>query len=426
MGLYRRRFWVVALVALLVCPAGAVGMTLEDLQIHGFISQGFLYSTDDADFLAKDSHKGTLEFNEMAINFSATPTDDLSVGMQLAAFDLGTIGNDEVMVDWAFGDYSFRDYLGLRAGIIKIPLGLYNDVRKIDMVRTSILLPTSVYPEWFREAFARIKGVGLYGTLPGNISYQALYGTVDIQTDGGLSDGLESLMEGLGGMDTNYTDTNCAYAGKLQWDAPVGLKLAASVYTLDGLETNMNSINYIDPAPLGLPLPVYLPVAMDAYMRFEPITTWVLSAEYITDRLTLAAEYAEYDLEFNVDITTNLDPAFSAFMGIPPRVGDKTTMQGYYGSASYRVLDNLEVGTYYSEFYYDKDDHDGGKYAAKYGLPKYNSWLKDTCLSARYDISPNWCAKIEGHLMDGTYLALGAPAGVDSWELYAAKLTYSF
>jgi len=86
-----------AMAVFLLLPASAGGMTLEDLQIHGFISQGFLYSTDDVDFLAEDSHEGTFEFNEMAINFSATPTDDLSVGVQLAAFDLGTIGNDEVM-----------------------------------------------------------------------------------------------------------------------------------------------------------------------------------------------------------------------------------------------------------------------------------------------------------------------------------------
>ncbi|MFZ5562533.1 MAG: hypothetical protein ACOZBW_00660, partial [Thermodesulfobacteriota bacterium] len=132
------------MIALCALPVGAGGITMDDIKVHGFISQGYLYSTKDMAFLVDDSYDGSFEFNEMAINFSAAPTDDLSVGLQLAAFDLGKIGNDEVQVDWAFGDYSFRDYLGFQAGIMKIPFGLYNDVRKIDMVRTSILLPNSV------------------------------------------------------------------------------------------------------------------------------------------------------------------------------------------------------------------------------------------------------------------------------------------
>ncbi|ABW67803.1 hypothetical protein [Desulfosudis oleivorans] len=410
-----------AMAVFLLLPASAGGMTLEDLQIHGFISQGFLYSTDDVDFLAEDSHEGTFEFNEMAINFSATPTDDLSVGVQLAAFDLGTIGNDEVMVDWAFGDYSFRDYLGLRAGIMKIPFGLYNDVRKIDMVRTSILLPNSVYPEWFRESFARMKGVGLYGTLPGNISYQAMYGTVDIQADGGLAEGMETLNgSALGMMNTDSTDTDYAYAGKIQWDSAFGLKLGASLYALHGLKMDMNSTTYM-PAP---PLPVGLPLSTNLALDFEPIESYVLSAEYMIDRLTVMAEYVENDMEFTGNLTTNLDPVVSAAMGIPSRLGDKTTTQGYYGGASYRVLDQMEIGAYYSELYYDKSDHDGDTYAAKFGVAKHNAWLKDTCLSARYDFSANWCAKIEAHLMDGGFMASGADA--KNWELYAAKLTYSF
>jgi len=417
---YATRFWVVALVALFALPAAAVGMGLDDINIHGFVSQGYIYTTEDMDFLVADSHEGSFEFNEMALNFSARPMDDLSMGVQLAAFDMGNISNDEVQVDWAFGDYSFRDYLGIQAGIMKIPFGLYNEVRKVDMVRTSILLPTSVYPEWFRETFARIKGVGLYGTLPGNFSYHAMYGDVDIPTDGGLTDGLESLLADLG-MNTSGTEVDYAYAGKLQWDSPFGLKLAASLYTLDGLYLDMSGTGYL---PATAPLPVGLPLSVNGRLEFEPLEVYVLSAEYIKDRLTLAAEYAEYELDFSININSNLDAATSAFLGIPSRVGDKTTMQGYYGSIAYRVLDPLEIGAYYSETYYDKSDHSGDKFKAKFGRPEYDSWNKDICLSARYDISPNSCAKVEGHLIDGAYLAYSANARY--WEMYAAKLTYSF
>ncbi|MFZ5562502.1 MAG: hypothetical protein ACOZBW_00505, partial [Thermodesulfobacteriota bacterium] len=260
------------------------------------------------------------------------------------------------------------------------------------------------------------------GTLPGNISYQAMYGHVDIAADGGLADGMETLNGGaLGPMDTTSTDTDYAYAGKIQWDAPFGLKLAASLYTLRGLKMDMNSTTYLPAAP---PLPVGLPLSTSLALDFDPIESYVLSVEYVVDRLTLMAEYVENDMGFTADITTNLDPVVSALMGVPSRLGDKTTTQGYYGGASYRVLDQMEIGAYYSELYYDKSDHDGEKYAVKFSVPKHNAWLKDACLSVRYDISDNWCAKAEAHLMDGAFMASHADA--KDWELYAAKLTYSF
>jgi hypothetical protein len=413
---------VILVSVITVLPCAAADITTDDLHIHGFVSQGFLYTTKDMPFLAKDSGDGTFDFNEMAVNFSANPMDNLNLGMQLYAFDLGDVGNDSVEVDWAFGDYSLRDYLGVRVGIMKIPFGLYNEVRKVDMVRTSVLLPTSVYPEWFRETFARMKGVGLYGTLPGDISYQAMYGDVNIKGDGGLAEGMSILMSSLG-MEVNNVDTNFAYAGKLQWESPFGLKLAASYYALDGLQMYMDR-NIDLPAMVtgglaGLTSP------MKGNIEFnEPVESFVLSAEYMTDRLTLASEYTETELDFTIDIITTLDPAIVAAMQIPPRVSIKTTFQGYYASIAYRILDRLELGTYYSELYYDKSDHNGREYEKTYNKPDYNAWLKDICLSARYDFSPSWCGKLEAHLMDGSFFSMSSKR--KDWALYAAKVTYSF
>ena len=417
-----KKFNLLMVLLFLTIPCLSADAGLDGLNIHGFVSQGFLYTTKDMPFLAEDSGDGTFDFNELAVNFAVNPMDNLNLGMQLYAFDLGNVGNDSVDVDWAFGDYSLRNYLGVRVGIMKIPFGLYNEVRKIDMVRTSVLLPTSVYPEWFRETFARLKGVGLYGTLPGDISYQAMYGDVNIKGDGGLANGMTILMSSLG-MAVNEVDTNFAYAGKLQWESPFGLKLAASYYALDGLEMYMDR-NIDLPATItgglsGLTSP------MTGLIKFnEPVESFVLSAEYMTERLTLAAEYTETDLDFTVNINSNLDPAILAAIGIPPQLGIKTTFQGYYASIAYRVLERLELGAYYSELYYDKTDHNGDEYALAYRKPDYNAWLKDSCLSARYDFSHNWCGKLEAHVMDGSFFSMSSEH--KDWALYAAKVTYSF
>jgi hypothetical protein len=420
-----KTLFVVALITLMTMPVGAAEMTVSDMldsiQIHGFVSQGFMQSNHGQDFLIDDSHKGSFEFNEMAINFSSQLSDNLSLGMQLFGYDVGENGNDEVDVDWAFGDYAFRDYLGFRGGIMKIPFGLYNETRKLDMVHTSILLPTSVYPEWFRESFSRIKGGGIYGELPGGFSYQALAGTSPFEEEGGLADAFESLMADLG-MEVTSSDQDYTYTGQLQWESPFGLKLSASMFSMNNPELTMTSDLPLPPeftGGLGLTTP------LRADVEFEPFEVRVLSAEYMTGPLTLAAEYIEYDLDFTINISSIMDPATFALFPIPPRIDIDTTMQGYYGGAAYRVLDRLEVGAYYSEMYYDKHDKDGDDFVQTYpDKPRWGAWLKDTCLSARYDFSRNWCAKIEGHIMDGTFMALEDVAR--DWNLYAAKVTYNF
>ena len=57
------------------------------------------------------------------------------------------------------------DQLGFRAGRIKLPYGLYNQSRDVDMARTSVLLPQSVYSEVDRELLIAYEGVGLYGNV---------------------------------------------------------------------------------------------------------------------------------------------------------------------------------------------------------------------------------------------------------------------
>ena len=74
----------------------------DALQIHGFISQGFMMSNEN-NFLGQ-TKDGTFEFNEFGINFSTELTNELRVGMQIFARDLGYLGNEELTVDWAYGD----------------------------------------------------------------------------------------------------------------------------------------------------------------------------------------------------------------------------------------------------------------------------------------------------------------------------------
>lgn len=147
-------WWGVVLVLRML--AGPVSAAAWDdpwraLDIHGFISQGFLQS-DRNNFYA-DTEDGTFQFNEFGLNVSADVTDRLYAGLQLLSRDLGAIGNNSVELDWAQATYRWRAWLYLQAGCIKTPWGLYNETRDIDLLRTSIFLPPSLYSEDMRDAY---------------------------------------------------------------------------------------------------------------------------------------------------------------------------------------------------------------------------------------------------------------------------------
>src|SRR6267142_5985687 len=97
----------------------------DALEFHAFVSEGYLKSSDN-NYLA-DSKRGSFEFWEAGINATKQLTDRLRMGIQLFSRDLGPLGDYKAKVDWAYLDYNWKDWLGVRAGRIKLPFGLYND-----------------------------------------------------------------------------------------------------------------------------------------------------------------------------------------------------------------------------------------------------------------------------------------------------------
>src|SRR6266850_2792982 len=165
-------------------PAAAADLGLPgelgQLQVHGFISQGFLYTTDN-NYLANSS-RGSFEFTELGLNFTMQPLDRLTLGLQIFSHDLGPIGDYRATLDWYSVDYHWQDWLGIRAGRVKLPFGLYNDSSDVDSARTAILLPQSIYPAQNRDFLLAQTGVELYGYAglgrAGGLDYRLYAGTI--------------------------------------------------------------------------------------------------------------------------------------------------------------------------------------------------------------------------------------------------------
>ncbi len=381
-----------------------------DVEIHGFISQGYLKSSDYEYFLA-DTDDGTFEFNEIGINFGTDLTDNLRLGMQFMAKDLGTIGNDEITIDWAFADYRYRNWLGLRVGKIKKPGGIYNQSRDIDAARTCILLPSGIYEEKYREAVLASKGASIYGTLPGSIDYFGTFGIMNIPSDGGIVQSIEQALP----MRLSSIDTDPAFNGEIYWNTPLeGFRLGYT-YGEYMFVCNVSEV-YVDAAtaamleaaqglPPGSMPPGYYPPFLPSQAQFDvDVKVNILSVQYAYGDFVITSEART-----------------AAFVWSS---GMEYDDERYYVMASYRLTDWFEPGFYYSIWYNDKEDKDDE-----------TSYIKDFALCTRFDINDSWIVKLEGHMMDGLFSTnynelesyINDPTSLDpGWYLFAAKLSYSF
>jgi hypothetical protein len=326
------------------------------VDVHGFVSQGFILSTGN-NYLA-DSKRGSFEFNEVGINFTKALGDRLRVGVQLFARDLGAVGNYVPRFDWFSLDYRFADWLGIRAGRLKAPFGLYNEINDIDSARVPVILPQSVYPVLNRDILLAQTGGEIYGYVPikpaGALEYRFYGGTLFIDPP------IAQPPLSLKSFRVPYV-----VGGRLMWEAPFdGLRMGGSVQTL-----RMDTV-YTLPAAPGMPPPE---VSIGI-----PFVLWLGSFEYAAHDLLLAAEYGRW----SADLETTIGTVSKT---------DSVTNERYYAMAAYRVSPWFYPGVYYSHLVENVDK------------PMVRSnFQDDLALTFRFDLTAHWLVKLEGHYMHGT------------------------
>ncbi|HEX3695124.1 MAG TPA: hypothetical protein VH374_07015 [Polyangia bacterium] len=383
-GWARSLLGAVALVLVTPTAADATDSATDararDIQFHGFVSQGFLKTTAN-DYLI-DSSRGSSEFSEAGVNATAQLTDKLRVGLQMFAYELGTIGHFTAKADWFYLDYRVRDWVGVRAGRLKIPYGLYNDVSDIDAARVPALLPSSVYPFTNREYLLAQTGGELYGYVSlgrgGALDYRAYGGAVPLDVPPQTGAGIP--VTGLG---VPYI------AGfRLLWETPLdGLRIGASGVYLRVEVTGM------------LPPPTTtLNVKDNEYAGLGSI-------EYAAHDLLLAAEYGQTRVESHYD---------------PPLAPDATVVsEGGYVLSAYRATTWLQPALYYSLVYPNRNIRGGRE-----------NMQHDLSGTLRFDINEFWIVKLEAHYMRGTASVAGTlqarAAMPENWGLFVLKTTAYF
>ena len=388
-------------VGILICHSSlalAQEVDPDALQVHGFVSQGYIKTTKHNYLGQTERAQGSFDFTEVGINFTQPLGDKLRVGLQLFAHDLGTLGNYAPQLDWYYLDYRAFDWLGIRAGKTKLPWGLYNESNDVDAGRVPVLLPQSVYPVSSRESLFAQTGVELYGNVPldaaGSLEYRLYGGTIFINA--------QDASVQLRDFDVPYM-----LGGRLMWQAPVeGLQLGGSVQALrfdfDFTPTPEQTMQF--------EMAGQLPPDFDGVVRARiPLKMWVASAEYQWHGLLLAAEYGRQYLTYE----TNL---------LLPQT-DIINQNGYV-MASYQVMPWFTPGLYYSGMFPNIDEP---------GPTHRASYQHDVALTLRYDITPHWLVKLEGHFMHGTAGLNAQLNGVaskreleENWGVFLLKTTGYF
>ncbi len=423
-----QRSVLTGILTLILAGAAVAGSPGDPLQINGFVSQGYL-NTWDNNYLIPRSVNGSAEFTEVAITVVAQPQDKLRVGIQFLARNFGDTGNDFVSVDWAYGDYRWRDWMGVRLGKVKMPFGFYNEGRDVDMLRTSIFLPQSIYNETMRDFMLAYEGIGAYGNFGlgglGEGEYHVFGGTLNVpdptrgfwrQVYNTAGESLEDeigriVSEDLGAPATADFSQNTdqvvsfpwIYGGAITWNTPLeGLRLGAS--GLQGRFNFQGNVHYNVLVDRGAGNLDYLPVTlrMDETTNINHIA--VFGAEYLRDRWGLASEY------YHENIGSGSAASY-----------------GWYIQADWQAADRWALGAYYSLAQGDGEDIEA------LGLPDYYNWQKDLTLSLRVDLTDHWLFKIEHHTIDGVSMAsrrsldeeLSAPLE-QRWGMFSAKTTFHF
>ena len=425
------------IMSLLVCINADTCPAYDgDLYLHGFVSQGFFLSTEN-NYPIPNTITGSAEFNEVALNVYALPLDKLRIGIQFIARDLGDDGNSALYLDWAYGDYHWRDYLGVRFGKIKYPSGLYNYSRDVDMARTSILLPESVYTENWRDFTLAIQGMSIYGNRNirgiGEFDYDIFGGSLNVPNVNSaywldsFTASARGLLQSMGiqqsdsSVTVNYvidqvrgTSIRMPWAagGGLFWNTPLaGLRIGAT-FMAGRYEIDHTSTYVKISTPTDSTLEETFGNGFSKEQWYSDYEMDCYAIEYTLNRLTLVCEYARFIQKESYN-----------------HISD-----GFYVQAGYQYNERSSFSIYYSDYCNDTSDR-SGSYFEIIGWKKYFRWQKDLCLSGRIDITENWLFKLEGHFMNGAALvkrihnveSWDDPGKIkENWMLFAAKTTFHF
>lgn len=354
------------------------------LQIHGNVAEGVLYGSGN-NYLTADTTDGSAKWDEESLSVTSAVTDKFRVGAQVHSWALGQLGRQNIELDWAYGDYKFSSWFGIRAGQVKTPFGLYNEIQDVDAVTQWALLPQAIYPSDLRSFTLSHLG----GVLYGDIGLGKHRGTLSWSAFGGRraqrrNEGFVMTMTSMG---ISLDDCAGAMEGAdVRWKTPVDGLLVGAAYSSTDLSAPHASIG-------SIPMPVTTNIQQRQFY-----------SEYEKGKLTLATEWRFTPTRMTLGPIASNEP-----------------VRSWYAMASYHLTDKLTVGSYHS---YNRLFPQGGNGSNP------SNYLKDVTANTRYDFNRFFYAKLEAHYMDGNSMGFYQQVNPDGFQrvtrLMMARIGFVF
>lgn len=370
-----------------VLPYGVAAQELNSVQLHGFAQLNPIFTTAN-NFFGESRNSVSLEFWELGLNGSWRPTNNLLLSGQLTSRRAGSEDDGGVRVDYALLSYSVIDQpkasAGFRLGRVLNPLGFFNETRDVAFVRSSILLPQSIYFDRTRDLALSSDGVQLFANSTlgqGDLAFQLNWGLP--RTD----DHNRSERSLLGFDFPGKLEPRPSILGRLIYDY-VGGRLRFGVSS-GSVRVDYEPGSSLDPLPKG-------------EFEFQPL---IFSAQLNAENFSLTTEFGQRIFH-------------SKGFGRPDTT---TTGESGYLEALYRFTPKWEAFVRYDTLFVNREDRYGNQFAAAdaFGRPAHSRFAKDLGFGVTWRMNSSVLLRGEYHYADGTaWLPIADNPDYTEWERY--------
>lgn len=376
----------------------AQGLNTDQVQWHGFVSQG-LIQAPQTNFVNLDDTISS-ELTDLGVNMSWALTDKLRLAGQVVYLDGGQRYVKGTRLDYLFIDWTLHNdfdwQLDLFIGRFKNQHWLYSATRDVPFTRNAIVLPQSVYFDSFRDIAVGSDGVALKltrATSLGEVELNWSWGATNLSKQ--QSQILLSTLA-LGDAEQEYVHQASLFWRPEQSAWQWGISLLDSDFTYEKASQDYYS---------------------DGAMTVQRV---MLNARYAAEYWELSSEV----LQERVDLTDFYFPGFER----------NSFSQGWYVQGRYNLFPRTWALVSVDMFDLNKDDRSGRAFSAQTGglVPAYFGYQDDLTFGLTYDLQDNLRLTMEHHWVKGT-ARLAYPVMPDLqyntseyWQMWAVQLMFWF
>jgi len=390
----------------------------ESVQLHGFVSQGYMYSPDNV-FAGDNAKDGSFDFREFGLNASWEATPKLRFAGQILSRTMDEASDGSLKVDFLLADYlAYSDEtttFGVRVGRIKNALGLYNSTRDIPSSRPGITVPNAIYFDSFRDVILATDGINLYGS---HITDMGLFGFNTYVGSRALEGPtLENYLFGqdVEGevKDVDVKMLQLTFKPESEHDLNFGLSLLQVNAKLSGAQSITEAgTNY------GKDLMVGKPFEYQNYLTGAEIDSLfaLASVQYGYQDWLFTAEYLNIFSEVTYEVLGRKET-------------NRPVTEAFSLQTEWFATPQLHTLIRYEELYLVNNDRDGSTAARPNDT--YHGYGKGLTLGAKWLIDESWTVRGEMSVNDGTawapvYEGIGDVELKQHWNTYGLQLTYQF